>query len=171
MLRKNLWVLLLSLVFMIAISACSKKETTEVAMDPEVMPEPEKPMEPVEQPMDDGKVKPDVIPVLEDVFFEFDKADLSSDAKRKLENNARQLKDAMSVTIQIEGHCDERGTNAYNLALGERRAKAAAGYLRQLGVAGSRISTVSYGEEKPFAMGHDESAWAKNRRAHFVIKK
>jgi peptidoglycan-associated lipoprotein len=173
--RKNFMVLLLSLVFIVAMSACAKKQATETATDPEVMEDTSDPMtEVTESDMSDRDVEAEpmeAIPVLEDVFFAFDKADLSSEAKRKLENNARQLKDAKSVSITIEGHCDERGTSAYTLALGERRAKAAAGFLRSLGVSTSRVKTVSYGEEKPFASGSNEAAWAKNRRAHFVIAK
>jgi peptidoglycan-associated lipoprotein len=76
-----------------------------------------------------------------------------------------------TVNITIEGHCDERGTKAYNLALGEKRANAAKEYLVALGVSGSRIATVSYGKERPFDPGHDEAAWAKNRRAHFVVNR
>ena len=74
------------------------------------------------------------------------------------------------MAVTIEGHCDERGTNAYNLALGEKRANAAKDYLVSLGVDGGRITTISYGEEKPFDAGHDETAWTKNRRGHFVVK-
>lgn len=175
MFRKNYLVFALMLVFVMALSACSK-DKPEVTTTPEPQQEPmtEEPMVD-ESDMDNSDVESEpmkeVIPVLEDVFFAFDKSDLSSDAKRKLENNARQLKDAMNYNITIEGHCDERGTAAYNLALGERRAKAAESYLRSLGVSSNKIKTMSWGEEKPFASGHDEAAWAKNRRAHFVLVK
>jgi peptidoglycan-associated lipoprotein len=174
MFRKNAGILVLSLVFVIAMSACSKKQTMDASTEPEITPQPTPPTQVEEPTMSDRDVESEqteMMPVLEDVFFEFDKSDLSSTARRKLENNARQLKDAMSYSITIEGHCDERGTNAYNLALGERRAKATASFLASLGVASSRIKTVSYGEERPFATGHDESAWAQNRRAHFVVNK
>jgi peptidoglycan-associated lipoprotein len=151
-------------------AACTKQQQVETNTEPVVVEEPAPPVEkPVEKPVVEPEPKPERVPVLEDVFFDFDKADLSGSAKRKLENNARQLKDATTVSVTIEGHCDERGTNAYNMALGERRAKAAASFLRSLGVPASRIKTVSYGEERPFDSGHSESAWAKNRRAHFVI--
>ena len=90
--------------------------------------------------------------------------------KSSLEKNARELKNFPSVNIIIEGHCDERGTEDYNLALGEKRAKAARDYLVSLGVKSGRITIVSYGETRPFAYGHDESSWKQNRRAHFVMK-
>jgi peptidoglycan-associated lipoprotein len=92
------------------------------------------------------------------------------DAQRALDKNATQLRDASTFDILIEGHCDERGTNAYNLALGEKRAEAAKSYLVSQGIAASRITTVSYGEERPFDTGHNEAGWAKNRRAHFGVK-
>ncbi|UCG53716.1 MAG: peptidoglycan-associated lipoprotein Pal [Candidatus Latescibacterota bacterium] len=110
------------------------------------------------------------MPVLNDVFFEFDKSTLTDEAKQTLADNATQLKDAEMVMITVEGHCDERGTNAYNLALGERRAKAAIDYLASLGVAANRMDMISYGEERPFDPGHTEAAWEQNRRAHFVVK-
>jgi peptidoglycan-associated lipoprotein len=103
------------------------------------------------------------------VYFDFDSYNLTSEAKGTLDANARELKRVSAAAITIEGHCDERGTKAYNLALGEKRANAAREYLVALGVSGSRINTVSYGKERPFDPGHDESAWAKNRRAHFVV--
>ena len=102
-------------------------------------------------------------------FFDFDSADLSPEARAVLDANATILKRYPSWTITIEGHCDERGTAEYNLALGERRAGAAQSYLVSLGVAASRLRTVSYGKEFPFDPGHDEAAWARNRRAQIVI--
>ncbi len=105
----------------------------------------------------------------EDIHFDFDKYDLSARAREILANKAYFLKQYPNVKILIEGHCDERGTAEYNLALGERRANSAKQYLVQLGVSESRISTVSYGKERPLDPGHNEAAWSKNRRAHFVI--
>jgi peptidoglycan-associated lipoprotein len=170
MFRRKLLVIPLLLMFVLAMAACTKQQQVETNTEPDVTTEPEPTMEkPVEKPVVEPEPQAERVPVLEDVFFDFDKAELSSSAKRKLENNARQLKDATSVTVTIEGHCDERGTNSYNMALGERRAKAAAGFLRSLGVSASSVKTVSYGEERPFDSGHSEAAWAKNRRAHFVI--
>jgi peptidoglycan-associated lipoprotein len=106
---------------------------------------------------------------LKPVFFELDSSDLSSDAQAILQANAAVLKQYSTWQITIEGHCDERGSAEYNLALGERRALAARDYLVSLGVAATRVRTVSYGKEFPFDPGHDEAAWLKNRRAHFVI--
>ena len=106
---------------------------------------------------------------LKPVFFDLDSADLSPAAKSALDENAGVLKKYGTWVLTIEGHCDERGTPEYNLALGERRAVAARTYLVALGVGADRLRTVSYGKEFPFDAGHDEAAWAKNRRAHFVI--
>lgn len=106
---------------------------------------------------------------LQSVYFAFDSAGLDADAKSTLKNNSEFLKSNSSVEVQVEGHCDERGGIQYNLALGERRAKAVRDYMVALGVASKRLSVISYGKEKPVAFGHDESAWGKNRRANFVV--
>ena len=106
---------------------------------------------------------------LKPVFFDLDSAELAMGAQAALTENATVLKKYPSWTITIEGHCDERGTAEYNLALGERRAVAARAYLVSLGIPADRLRTVSYGKEFPFDSGHDDSAYAKNRRAHFVI--
>ena len=108
----------------------------------------------------------------ETVYFDFDKSDLRQDARNVLSKNAdTMLKVKTGVKIKIEGHCDERGSAEYNLALGERRAKSVMQYLLTLGVQADRLSVVSYGKEKPAVQGTDEEAWAKNRRAEFVIDK
>ncbi|MDA8428306.1 MAG: peptidoglycan-associated lipoprotein Pal [Geobacteraceae bacterium] len=110
--------------------------------------------------------------VLETVYFDFDKSDLSQDARNVLSKNAETLLKSMKdAKIKIEGNCDERGSAEYNLALGERRAKSAQQYLLTLGVQPDRLSIISYGKEKPAVDGHDEAAWAKNRRDDFVIVK
>jgi peptidoglycan-associated lipoprotein len=106
---------------------------------------------------------------LKPVYFELDSSELSAEAQKTLEENAALMKRYTSWAVTIEGHCDERGTAEYNLALGERRAITARAYLVSLGVAATRVRTVSYGKEFPFDPGHDESAFSKNRRAHFVI--
>jgi peptidoglycan-associated lipoprotein len=106
---------------------------------------------------------------LSPVFFELDSSDLSGVAQKALDADAVLLKKYPTWAVTIEGHCDERGTAEYNLALGERRAIAARAYLVSLGIAADRLRTVSYGKEFPFEPGHDEAAWSKNRRAHFVI--
>ena len=108
---------------------------------------------------------------IEDVFFDYDRYNLRDDARMALEGNARVLAANSDLQMILEGHCDERGTVEYNLALGERRARSAKDYLVQFGIEASRLTTISYGEERPFAQGHDEAAWAQNRRVHFVEKK
>jgi len=107
---------------------------------------------------------------LQPVFYDYNKSDVREDQIAALQNNAKVLKAAQcgTVTVLIEGHCDERGTDEYNLALGERRADAAKDYLVSLGIPENRLSTLSYGESRPFAQGHDETSWQQNRRAHFV---
>jgi peptidoglycan-associated lipoprotein len=104
-----------------------------------------------------------------DAFFEYNDASLSADAQTALTNSATWLKKNGQYNLLVEGHCDERGTEQYNLALGDRRANQAKEYLVTLGVDAARIRTVSYGEERPFDPGHDESAWSKNRRDHLVL--
>jgi peptidoglycan-associated lipoprotein len=107
--------------------------------------------------------------VLAPVFFLFDSAEMSSEGQAVLAKNAETLKLYPSWVVSIEGHCDERGTAEYNLALGERRALSVRQYLVSLGIAAERLRTVSYGKEFPFDPGHDDKAWSNNRRAHFVI--
>lgn len=108
--------------------------------------------------------------IFKDALFDYDRYDIRADARPVLENVAAYLKKNANVSIIIEGHCDDRGTNEYNLALGERRAKAARDYLATLGIASSRMSVVTYGEEKPICTDQDATCWQKNRRAHFVVK-
>ena len=104
-----------------------------------------------------------------DVFFEFDSFALSADAQDALAVTASWLKTNPEFSLLIEGHCDERGTQQYNLALGDRRANVAKDYIVTLGVPSSRVRTISYGEERPFSTGSSESAWAENRRAHMTL--
>ena len=104
---------------------------------------------------------------LQTIYFDYNSFDLRPDARTMLERNAEKIKQVPGVIIQVEGHCDERGTQEYNLALGEKRALAVRSYLMNLGVSGDRIITISYGEEDPADYGHTEAAWAKNRRAEF----
>ena len=106
---------------------------------------------------------------LQPVFFELDSSEVSAEGQKTLATNAEVLKKYPSWVVSIEGHCDERGTAEYNLALGERRALAARTYLVSLGLDAGRLRTVSYGKEFPFDPNHSEDAWAKNRRAHFVV--
>jgi len=104
-----------------------------------------------------------------DVYFEYDESSLSDDARGKLARDADLLKSQGQFMVTLEGHADERGTNEYNLALGERRANAVRDYLGSLGVSGDRLRTISYGEERPVCTQHEESCWSQNRRAHLVI--
>ncbi len=106
---------------------------------------------------------------LEDVFFETDRFHLTPAARETLTRNAAWLQKHSTISILVEGHCDERNTREYNLALGERRANAVRDYMVFFGISAQRIQIISYGEEKPFALGRDESAWRLNRRSHFVI--
>jgi peptidoglycan-associated lipoprotein len=105
---------------------------------------------------------------LKDVFFDFDRDNIRDDQKARLSDNVAWLKANPRAKITVEGHCDERGTSEYNLGLGKRRATATKDYLVSAGIAPDRIATISYGEERPFVLGHDESAWKWNRRGHFV---
>ena len=106
---------------------------------------------------------------LEMVHFDFDKYNIREDQKSVLQDNAQWLKKWESVRILLEGHCDERGTEEYNLALGEKRAKSVRDYLLSLGIDGARLETISYGKSQPLDPGHNEEAWAKNRRVEFTI--
>jgi peptidoglycan-associated lipoprotein len=107
---------------------------------------------------------------IDDIYFDYDEYVIRDDARATLQSNARGLTERGHVNFTIEGHCDERGSEKYNLALGDRRANATKEFLVAQGIGAARIDTVSYGEERPFDPGHNETAWAKNRRAHFVLK-
>lgn len=186
-LRRRATVMSLLFVVTMLLAACHKNKPPIVRPAPPPPPagattKPPAPPEPVAEPT---VVPPE--PVAEDkiaaaslddlnrnsplqpVFFNLDSADINSTGQAALESNAAVLKKYPTWTVTIEGHCDERGTAEYNLALGERRAIAARTYLVSLGISADRLRTVSYGKEFPFDPGHDEAAWSKNRRAHFVI--
>jgi peptidoglycan-associated lipoprotein len=107
---------------------------------------------------------------LQDIFFDFDRSLIRADMKKSLAENVRWLKANPTASIIIEGHCDERGTVEYNQGLGQRRAASVKNYLVAAGISAERMKVVSYGKERPFAQGHDESAWKWNRRAHFVLQ-
>jgi peptidoglycan-associated lipoprotein len=109
------------------------------------------------------------VPALQDIYFDFDKYTIRPDAARTLEVSARWLKEHPSYRLLIEGHTDERGTNEYNMVLGERRARASMGHLVAHGVAADRITIISYGEERSACSERTEACWAKNRRAHFLV--
>jgi peptidoglycan-associated lipoprotein len=110
------------------------------------------------------------VDALKDIFFDFDKYNIRPGDAKVLDANASWLKENGNQLLLIEGHCDERGTAEYNLALGERRAKAAMGYLVAQGVQANRITIISYGKERPSCTEHNEACWARNRRAHFLVK-
>jgi peptidoglycan-associated lipoprotein len=107
----------------------------------------------------------------EKIYFDYDKADLKAEAQTALEKKAKFLQANSTYSLAIEGNCDERGTNEYNLALGQRRADAAKNFLSSLGISADRITANTYGEEKPVDMGHDEAAWSQNRRDEFKLTK
>lgn len=161
-----------------------KPETPEVTQKTEeVKPEAEKITPPApeiitEKPVTEtpvvakkeAEVKPDLMKIeFPDIHFDFDKYDIREDARPVLERLASWLKENPKARVLIEGHCDERGTNQYNLALGERRAAATKNYLMAQGISSSRIDTVTYGEERPLCREQTEGCWQLNRRAHFVI--
>ncbi len=105
---------------------------------------------------------------VKDAYFDLDKADIRPDARNALSKTAEFLRSYPQVKVTLEGHCDERGSTEYNLALGDRRAQAAKDFIVSLGVAADRVQTVSYGKEKPFCSEHSEACWQQNRRGHFV---
>ena len=180
----SLTALVVCLSLLVLLAACSGRklstsaeEETLVPRAPKkakVEPRPEPPKEVArapEPPPPLAAVAPGPGPlVLSDVYFDYDQFVLRSDAKTALEGNARRLKAGNSAKLLIEGHCDERGTVAYNLVLGERRARMVEQYLKDLGIASSRIQITSYGKEKPFCSVHSAHCWQQNRRAHFVLE-
>jgi peptidoglycan-associated lipoprotein len=123
-----------------------------------------------EQKLKEEMAKKRMMFLNEMALFDFDKSDIRPDAAEVLKRKAGWLKENAAVNVIIEGHCDERGTAAYNLALGDRRAQSAKKFLVNLGIDAKRMETISYGKERPLDPGHNEAAWAKNRRAQFVIK-
>lgn len=117
----------------------------------------------------DSTMTPDA-PGIGDIYFDFDQYTIRPDAQSVLERNGQWIRNAFGKSLLIEGHCDERGTLAYNLVLGEKRAKSAKQYLKNLGIPSSRLHTTSYGEVKPACNEHNEGCWKYNRRAHFVVQ-
>ena len=160
---------LLALFALGLVAGCAKHPPVPPPPPPppvQVEPPPPPPPPPAPAPAPEPVRKVD----LTDAFFDYDSYALGEDAKAALSGNGRSLVGSPNVTVMIEGHCDERGTVDYNLALGDKRARAARDFLMTYGVAESRINTVTFGKNRPFDMGHDENAWAKNRRAHFVVQ-
>jgi peptidoglycan-associated lipoprotein len=183
--------LVLTLAALLTVSACGKKRTPVLATTPGGQGTGAA-AEPLDragaQPLDEG---PDVRAMegegaygtdlaanalgsgeggpLADIRFEYDSATLTDEARSTLEKHALWLQGRRDTRVTVEGHCDERGTVEYNLALGEQRARAARDYLASLGVAGERLRVVSYGKERPLDPGAGEASWARNRRAHFAV--
>jgi len=173
------------LILVTGLAACGPKETPA---PPQMMEEPPAPapaetVAPPAVPDTSMDKKPSILDqdlqgiqdeavrtgLLGDIFFDFDKFDLRADARERLQKNALFMKEYPTLEFGIEGHCDERGTNEYNLALGEKRANAARDYLASLGVSASRLRTISYGEERPFCTESNEGCWQKNRRGRFLV--
>ena len=178
--------LCLCLVLLMGTAACKKSQPPVARPTPPAPPpsdtatRPPDPPAPMREPMPPPPLASDDVSSrslddlnrdspLQPVFFELDSSDVNDAGRGILQANAAVLKKYPTWVITIEGHCDERGTAEYNLALGERRAVAARTYLASLGIDAGRMRTVSYGSEFPFDPGHDERAWGRNRRAHFVI--
>ena len=183
--RKS-WVLawVMALGVSLSLTGCSKKE-------PEPQPAPPPPP-PIEEPAEDISAAPEPEPVdptpdpltadlvtaneyaygeglLGHIYFDFDKYDLKAEARERWAKNADFMKAHPEFVYTIEGHCDERGTNEYNMALGDRRAHAAQSYLTSLGVPNDSLKLISYGEESPVCADSNETCWSRNRRGHFVI--
>ena len=173
--KKKLWITLALLfvipAFMLAVG-CQKKVATVVKEPVATKEEPAKVEPKKEEPAPapvPAPTKLDTMVMQENIYFDFDKSSLKPAAQENLLRKAEWLRDNSDVTVTIEGHCDERGTNEYNLALGDRRSESAKSFLVNLGISASRLTTISYGEEMPADSGHTEKAWAKNRWCHFVI--
>ena len=176
---KKLFTMMLAIVLTIAfvgLTGCAgqRKPPVEPVKKVEKAPEVEKAPAPVvvkEEP----KVVEEKAPVIPEgisfdtIYFDFDKSNIRMDQVATMNKNAELLAKYPSIKLSLEGHCDERGTNEYNLALGQRRADAAKNFLATYGIDSSRLSLVSYGEERPVDTGHDETAWTKNRRCELVI--
>ena len=163
-------VLLVAILALVLLASCGPKEKImEEEPEAPVVTEPEQPPSEPEIPREEVERELVTQEDLQPIHFDFDKYDLRPGDREILNHNAKVLKKDPDVKIRIEGNCDERGSVEYNLALGERRARAAMEYLTNLGIAPGRISIISYGKERPKHPGHNEEAWAKNRRDDFVI--
>jgi peptidoglycan-associated lipoprotein len=181
--RRNAWLtlaLVMILPAMLFLVSCAKKTTVqsqpvqkpqvEVAEVPTVEETSDEVFEPVDLPDEAMAIEVNELEfVSEDIRFAFDSSELSAQARKILRSNAEFLSTNPGLTVTVEGHCDERGTDAYNMALGERRAQSVKDFLVNTGIRADRLHTVSYGEELPIALGRNEASWAKNRRAQLVI--
>jgi peptidoglycan-associated lipoprotein len=185
--RKNVWLVML-LVMIVPVMfftvSCAKKavETAPAPMPAPTTPPPSAEKNQQEAAAQEARMKEEQLKaqqaaqqarekfVNEDIHFEFDSAALLPEAQQILKEKADYMQANQDIKVRVEGNCDERGTDAYNLALGERRADAAKTFLVNLGIDAGRLSTISYGEERPIDPAHNEAAWAKNRRDHFAIQ-
>ncbi len=165
--QKKTWLiiaLLLVIPGLLFTVGCQKKAVSQTkAPAPAPAPEPKAAPAPVAKPPSGWNITQN------NIYFEFDKSTLTPMAQDVLMRHAAWLRENSDVTVTIEGHADERGTNEYNLALGDRRADSAKAFLVDLGIPASRLTTISYGEERPLCMEQSEECWAKNRRGHFVV--
>ncbi len=169
--QKKKWIFLALLLVIpgLMFSVSCQKKLVDASPKPMAKEEPPPPPPKKEEAPAPAPYKtPDVV-MQEDIYFDFDKATLTPAAQDNLLRKAEWLRENSDVTVTIEGHCDSRGTNEYNLALGDRRAESAKAFLVDLGIAASRITTISYGEERPVCTQQDEECWAKNRRDNFVV--
>ena len=166
--------LLAGCVLVLAAAGCSRKSASNTPQSPAAPPAAGSTSQPSTPAPSTGGSGSQSEPVaakdLAPVFFGYDSANLDEAARAALDRNARLLRESGNWRITVEGHCDERGTVEYNLALGERRARVVRDWLLDAGIAAGRVEMVSYGKERPFDEGHDESAWVNNRRAQFVLR-
>lgn len=160
----------LALLTIAILPACARTTTTTTADTPAIhsamAPAASAPSTPT--PTTPPAMTPSASPRFQDAFFDFEKALIKSDMKRSLQEDAQLLKAHPELAVTIGGYCDERGTDEYNLALGERRARAVQRYLTALGVKPAQLKTISYGKEKPFCTDHTEACYQQNRRGHFI---
>ncbi len=161
--KHSMWILLVVTIFLsVFITGCPKKTPPPPPPPIETPPEPQ-----IEEPV----VEPEPEPVLElrTVFFDYDKYNIRSDQQARLTDNAEQLRQFSDVSVMLEGHCDDRGTNEYNMALGAKRSNAIRNFLSEYGIAATRVQTKSYGEERPVCSQSEESCWGRNRRVEFFV--
>ncbi len=166
--RNRVFLHVLMILSLIVISGCAKDKVSDEAMKPSTdkgAMGKEEPLESKPIGISEGRTSEGMLPV----YFDFDSSDVRKDQVPRVEANAEFLTANSDTSVRIEGNTDPRGTNEYNMALGERRALSAKKYLVNLGISESRLSTISFGEERLLMHGHDELSWAQNRRADFVI--
>ena len=168
--QKKKWIFLALLLVIpgLMFSVSCQKKLVDASPEPMAKEEPKAEPKAAPAPAPVAYKAPGVI-MQEDIYFDFDKATLTPSAQDNLLRKAEWLRENSDVTVTIEGHCDARGTNEYNLALGDRRAESAKAFLVDLGIATSRVTTISYGEERPVCTQKDEECWAKNRRDNFIV--